>query len=317
MCVWSVEAARVEGGTENSISDFKKTFLCRDDSRISVRRSGTNWQRFIVMESAIKASDAKALVPLMAACFDGDSSSSSGTGGDNLVKLKALLHQSITEIGRLQVQAAKDNVLQAAGSAGGRTYLVINEAQMIEPRGRFNVTMSSEGMMMEGKQASCFVPWSKISHCACVPSNASSKKEGEELLAILLSEPVKCNNKDTRTLVWCLSKAAKEYTTTHESSPAPIVGTEHQVVSTLVGLCTNTPVVVPQRELFQSISSQKPFLRCYKGIQEGAIYPLQNGLLFVKPCLFITTETIASLSAGRGGGAGNTRYVDLVVRLSD
>jgi hypothetical protein len=66
--------------------------------------------------------------------------------------------------------------------------------------------------------------------------------------------------------------------------------------------------------LFQTIAQQKEYLRCYKGIQEGAIYPLENGVVFVKPLLFLPAEEISSLTAGRGGGAGNTRYVDLKVR---
>ena len=279
------------------------------------------------MEAAIKAGDPKELVAKMMECIENrsaESSSSSSsnengeTGTEKLTKLKLLLTQSITEIGRLMAQTAKDDVMNAAGTAGGKNYLVINDAQLLEPRGRFNVTLSSEGMLLEGKQVTCFVPWIKISHTACVPSNASSKKEGEELLTLLLSEPVKCNNKDLKTVVWNLSKApGKDLTVNHESSSTPIIGTEHMVVAALVGLCTNMPVVTPQKELFQSIATQKPFLRCYKGIQEGAIYPLQNGILFVKPALFITTENIASLSAGRGGGAGNTRYVDLVIETAD
>jgi hypothetical protein len=44
---------------------------------------------------------------------------------------------------------------------------------------------------------------------------------------------------------------------------------------------------------------------------------LKNGLIFVKPLLFIPTEDIASLSAGRGGGSGNTRYVDLEIETLD
>ena len=278
------------------------------------------------MEAAIRTLDAKSLVASMVNYLPSEAAASSSSsfndgivtehgemGTEKLTKLKLLLTQSITEIGRLMAQTAKDDVVKAAGSAGGKNYLV-----MLEPRGRFNVTLSSEGMLLEGKQVTCFVPWGKISHMACVPSNASSKKEGEELLTLLLSEPVKCNNKDIKTLVWNLSKASgKDLSAIHESSSAPITGTEHTVVAALVGLCTNMIVVTPQKELFQSITAQKPFLRCYKGIQEGAIYPLQNGILFVKPALFITTENIASLSAGRGGGAGNTRYVDLVIETAD
>ena len=39
-----------------------------------------------------------------------------------------------------------------------------------------------------------------------------------------------------------------------------------------------------------------------------------GGLVFIKPLVFIPSENIASISAGRGG-SGNTRYVDLQVDI--
>ena len=72
-------------------------------------------------------------------------------------------------------------------------------------------------------------------------------------------------------------------------------------------------IVGTDRSLFQTVATQKCFLRCYNGLQEGALYPLRCGIVFVKPLVFIPNEEIASLTAGRGGGSGNTRYVDLKV----
>ena len=294
------------------------------------------------MDVAVRSNDAKALVALMVECLETPSSSSSTSSAssslsssssvvDRLSQLNALLAQASVEVGRLLAQTAKKDAAKAAeaakaaslssssflSSSGGTTvtYLTVPEAQMLEPRGRFAAMLSTEGLMLEGKQASCFVPWTNVMQCACVPASASSKKEGEEVLALLLAEPVKCNNKDIKMLVWNLSKApGKEYKATHEGAAGPFVGTEHHVVTALVGLSTGKTVTAPQRELFQSVAGQKPFLRCYKGTQEGAIYPLQSGLLFLRPALFLTTDTIASLSAGRGGSGGSTRYIDLVVR---
>jgi hypothetical protein len=64
------------------------------------------------------------------------------------------------------------------------------------------------------------------------------------------------------------------------------------------------------------VSQQKPFIRCHKGVSEGAIYPLHCGLLFFKPLIFIPADEIASLTAGRGGGSGNTRFIDLQIETA-
>jgi hypothetical protein len=266
-----------------------------------------------VMEDAIRTRDVKSLVKSMIShisaaeistplAFDGDI--------NRLMSLKELLNLSVAEIDRSIAQTSNEEA-RKVGTVG-EAYIIIEEAQLIEPRGRFTVSMSLDGMLLEGKQVTTFVPWPKISHCACLPSTISTKREGEELLAILLGEPVKYNNKDITTLLWNLSKSVIK--PLNANLPAgPISGTEHYVVSTLLSTLGNQRIVLPDRVLFQSVASKKPFLKCYRGIQEGSLYPLKNGMIFLKPILFIPTEKIASLTAGRGGGSG-TRYIDLMVQ---
>ena len=267
------------------------------------------------MEEALRSKDVKSLVQLMKACMrtsESDEAAQNNNEEQSLLALKTILTSSVTEIGRLLTLASKEEALK--GGSGGEAYTVITDAQLIEPRGRFTVSISSDGMLLEGKATTCFVPWDKISHCACLPSNLSTKKEGEELMAFLLSEPVKYCNKEIRTLLWSLGKSVTKLT--HALLPgslSPIDDTEHNVVSTLVAALCKKKIATPRKELFQSVTMQRPFLKCYRGIQEGALYPLKNGLIFLKPLLFIPTESIASLTAGRGG-SGSTRYIDLMVR---
>ena len=69
----------------------------------------------------------------------------------------------------------------------------------------------------------------------------------------------------------------------------------------------------PKPSVFATLQGgSKPFLRCYKGVQEGALYPLSSGLLFLKPMIFLAASEIESITAGRGGSA-QTRYIDLIV----
>ena len=267
------------------------------------------------MEEALRSKDVKSLVQLMKACMntsESDEAAQNNNEEQSLLALKTILTSSVTEIGRLLTLASKEEALK--GGSGGEAYTVITDAQLIEPRGRFTVSISSDGMLLEGKATTCFVPWDKISHCACLPSNLSTKKEGEELMAFLLSEPVKYCNKEIRTLLWSLGKSVAKLTyALLPGSLSAIDDTEHNVVSTLVAALCKKKIATPRKELFQSVTMQRPFLKCYRGIQEGALYPLKNGLIFLKPLLFIPTESIASLTAGRGG-SGSTRYIDLMVR---
>ncbi|CAN0145774.1 unnamed protein product [Ectocarpus sp. 8 AP-2014] len=56
------------------------------------------------------------------------------------------------------------------------------------------------------------------------------------------------------------------------------------------------------------------FVKCYHGVNEGSLFPLNQGLLFMKPGLFLPRSEIQEVVCGRGGSA-TTRYVDLVVGL--
>jgi Histone chaperone Rttp106-like len=266
------------------------------------------------MEDAIRTRDAKSLVQSMISHISAAEIGTTLALDNNINRLKSLkdlLNLSVTEIERSIAQIANEEA-RKVGTVG-EAYIIIEDAQLIEPRGRFTVSMSLDGILLEGKQVTTFVPWPKISHCACLPSTVSTKREGEELMAILLGEPVKYNNKDITTLLWNLSKSVTKPMTANLPSAA-ISGTEHYIVSTLLSTLGNQRIVLPDKVLFQSVASKKPFLKCYRGIQEGSLYPLKNGMIFLKPILFIPTEKIASLTAGRGGGSG-TRYIDLMVRF--
>ena len=56
-----------------------------------------------------------------------------------------------------------------------------------------------------------------------------------------------------------------------------------------------------------------PFVGCYQGFNDGALFPLKEGLLFFKPPMFVPRSELASISCGRG--AGGSRYVDMEVKL--
>ena len=58
-----------------------------------------------------------------------------------------------------------------------------------------------------------------------------------------------------------------------------------------------------------------PFVGCNRGFNNGALFPLREGLLFFKPPLFVPRSKLASISCGRG--SGQSRFVDMAVQLDD
>lgn len=192
------------------------------------------------------------------------------------------------------------------------------DLQLLEPRGRFKVNVMTKGLLIEGKSGGGFIPFEEISYFILVPSHTSSKKEGEDYFAVMFEGTMKICGKDMKSILFNLSKTLPKQP--KSSAEQPVEGetplTESEKFIRAVRNISKERIHRPDSRLFRTVSSSnsKSFLRCHKGTQEGAIYPLECGIMFIKPLLFIAADEIASLSAGRGGGSGNTRFVDLKVR---
>jgi hypothetical protein len=223
-------------------------------------------------------------------------------------KIKDFLSKSASVVGTIMASHNKEQICLGAKDTEN-VQLTIDDLQFLEPRGRFKLVLSNTTLFMEGKQASFRFPVDQISHMASVPSNASLKKEGEEFFVVRFSSPIKNNGKESRSVLMNLGKNINKPVSSSDGD----TGIESDIVMKVLSRVSPISVIRPQRHLFASISQYKPFLRCYRGTQEGVIYPLENGVLFIKPSLFIAAEDIAQISAGRGGASGNTRYIDLKV----
>jgi hypothetical protein len=70
-----------------------------------------------------------------------------------------------------------------------------------------------------------------------------------------------------------------------------------------------------QDETVSTTTGDMPFVACYKGVHDGTLYPVEEGLLFFQPPLFIPRTMLKSIECG--GRAGNSRYVDLKVVTDD
>ena len=261
------------------------------------------------MEDALVRNDVVGLVDLMKQTIAG-SLNTGDTGKQSLEVLKTILQSSLNTVNAQLTNINKLDVVSLATSTGS-ILLEIDNVQCFEPRGRFNLKVTSTSIVLEGKQFSVLIPVQAVEEVLCLPSFTSAKKEGEDYLAFKLEESVKINNKDSKTILLNLSR-------TNNPSTRSVSGDNDQSEATAVMMtiqdATGVHISRPQASLFSTIRDQKSYLKCYKGTQEGAIYLMPCGVVFIRPLLFISADEIASISAGRGGGAGNTRYVDLMVR---
>lgn len=216
----------------------------------------------------------------------------------------------------------KEAVVLLDDDTAGDTLCEVPDAQFLEPRGRFKTVMSNTGIHLEGKSASGFVPWASVTHAAVLPAAQTSKKEGEDLLMMRLAPgKVTFNGKILKNLLWNMQKVVGKPLSIVVKDASVAVGphmSESDIVALLVGKAWGKKLVRPRPDLFVTVASKdpKPFLHAHRGTQDGVLYPLETGVLFLKPALFLPAEEISSINAGRGAG-GQTRFVDLLVETVD
>lgn len=246
--------------------------------------------------------------------------------GLDAVQLMELFQNCTKAAQRSHQEAQKKRSLEQStslgeGSSGGNgndLYHTLDAGSFLEPRGRFKVLVSAGGITLDGKTA-CFVSWQNIAYAMLLPAHQTTKKEGEDLIAFTVQEPVEISNgKQQKNFLWKLAKDPKKLEDASKTGPPglethDLVGTESAVITALFSKCWNKVLDAPKPGVFQTLAGKpKPFLQCYKGIQEGVLYPLATGILFVKPMVFLSAAHIDSIVAGRGGSA-QTRYIDLVI----
>ena len=114
------------------------------------------------------------------------------------------------------------------------------------------------------------------------------------------------NNNNNNNIIWVHSKMDNEQDEGNNSSHHHSRYIFHS--TTLEGTTNSS-----------STTEGLPYVGCYKGFNDGALFPLREGLLFFKPPLFVHRSKLVSISCGRGsvGGGGSSRYVDMIATLDD
>eukprot|EP00981_Chlorochromonas_danica_P001826 scaffold385_cov182-Ochromonas_danica.AAC.25 len=243
------------------------------------------------------------------------SSSQVTTGLDNLHRAKDFLTKTLSLLTSKITEENKKTIQLDEANDWGDIHLQVDDLQLLDPRGRFKTKFYGDRLTLEGKQGSAIILGDNLAYMALLPSITSSKKEGEDVFVVVLKEGIMFGGKELQRLVVNLSRTIQR--TMVDKQGVEEVGIESNIVSHAFRSLGQVAIDRPNPKLFCSILQQKPFVRCHRGTQEGAIYPMLGGIIFLKPLVFLPVDSIASITAGRGGGSGNTRYVDLKVEMAD
>ena len=201
----------------------------------------------------------------------------------------------------------------------GELLFTAENVQLINPRGRFNMSVFAVGVYFVNSKSDAFTI-TKSSVSSMVTFNKpdlyqkDQSKVKSKMCLITFSE----NNSSTPTfkakpLKNVTLQAETKDSVTYSSAltgPAPTVWFSALSKSLSIPNSNSTPLT-PNPSLYTSASGL-PFVQCYSKVNEGFLFPMIEGLLFFKPAIFIPRGDLVSIAVGRGGGGGQaTQYVDI------
>lgn len=231
---------------------------------------------------------------------------------EKLNKFKNILNKCSNKVIEKLNEETKQNIIQLTEINEEDNIFSLNNSQFLEPKGKFNVIFKEDCLILNNTTSGSFIiEWKIINHIILLPSPNTSTKDGNNLLFFILNTPILLKTKKQSIFCWQLNNSGTNYSTQY--GPVHFNGKENEVVSGLTEALFGHPLCRPNKTLFQT-STGSSFLRCYKGVQEGTLFPLEQGILFSKPSIFIPSKDVGSIEAGRGGSA-LTRYIDLKVHL--
>ena len=93
----------------------------------------------------------------------------------SLERIKSFLAECTSHVVSKMNEESKARMSDDMHGLGERFYK-FEQSQLLEPRGRFDISVADKGLLLEGKVGNCVFPWSSISHVNIVPASVSSKK---------------------------------------------------------------------------------------------------------------------------------------------
>ena len=200
--------------------------------------------------------------------------------------------------------------------------LTFLDLSFVQPRGKFDVHFTDCALVFvsSGKQPSTILlPFTSLGQLAAVPD--VNKKDRCVLLSLRpTAEPLLVGKSKLYQLLLKID-ATRQTTDTKalrfpQSTTQPTSTTiADHFIATLRQHCPALPVVTPQADTFKSTAGS-PCISCYYGTNDGQLYPLSTGLLFLqRPVVWVALETVDGIEVTRSGG-GKTFDVKVGVKRS-
>ena len=160
------------------------------------------------MEAAINQLDANVVVSILKGQIAMCSDNTPDVEKQKLLKLKDLFQKCSNVVNTL-LHEENNKPIDLINDESAVPCLSIENVQFLEPRGRFNTNIDTIGIRISGKSGSCFIDWGNLANVSFVSSSYSTKKEGEDLLAIQLDKPILLDGKKSiKYFVWILNRTS-------------------------------------------------------------------------------------------------------------
>jgi hypothetical protein len=219
------------------------------------------------------------------------------------------------------------------------------EVSCINPRGKFVLSLHSNGIMLTNPkkdEEQITIPKAAVEHAVWFrkPEDYKSLKQLKEgskkpipghMILVCLEDGITFRNKAIQQICLQLpSYPAGEADSNEEDwytgLSSALLAENRSITRVLAKMDNQSSSKTKNGEfMFQAglgasgststTTASFPYVGCNRGFNNGALFPLREGLLFFKPPLFVPRSNLASISCGRG--SGQSRFVDMVVQLVD
>ncbi|CAM9295396.1 unnamed protein product [Chrysoparadoxa australica] len=219
----------------------------------------------------------------------------------------------------LTSKASKQPTPLPGNALEGKVLARMANVKCVHPRGRFELLVKENCFVLTSKTVCLSVEWKNVLHVIKVKDpEPSTSKVKPTVFALPLQEPVAAGK--SKLGVIALQAGCGEVVSEGGRAPISISGKEVKIPAEeefglLLCAASGQSLIETNKQVFDS-SSGDPFIQCNMKVQQGSLFPLEQGLLFYKPCRWLSRDGIGSINCGRAGAA-HTRYVDLIIGLED
>ena len=204
------------------------------------------------------------------------------------------------------------------------------EISCIQPRAKVNVRFCEKGLTFRDHKDESFAI-SSIRHFIVFPKPEDCRIKGKtsvsDMVLLVLTDNVSYKNKKVQQLCFQLPVGTPSWKNGCSSKEDDATASWVRLLATSLHFSTNAVIRVHNPRTTNKVNafcshldnststtvSGMPFVSCYHGVNDGVLFPLETGLLFFKPPLFLHRSTLHSVDSA----TGSNRYLTLTVAVTD